>query len=424
MFGILALILAIAVSVGAYFYLSKKADKLKGIEKKYGGIASKDEVLQKIDAQIKQSREINQKLQHQTSALQQQLQELEEQEVLQAHGFYESKYDFGTAENYKAQLDRIRGQQKEMIKNKTAAVCHIEWTVEGSRQKGRKMESNAIKLVLRAFNGECDTAVLKVKYNNATTLKKRIDKTYESLNKLTKVNHIEITPGYHQLKLQELYLTHEYQEKKQEELEEQRQIREQMREEEKARKELEKIQRDAEKEEQRYQDALEKARREVGQAAGKNRDKLQRQIEELQRRLEEAQANKERAISRAQLTRSGHVYIISNIGSFGDNVFKIGMTRRLEPSDRVRELSNASVPFPFDIHAMIFTEDAPGLESELHRRFDERRVNKANNRKEFFRVSLDELSKEVRAINPKAELKLTKVAEAVEWRKTLAMEGN
>jgi hypothetical protein len=258
-------------------------------------------------------------------------------------------------------------------------------------------------------------------------MENRIRKTYEDLNKLSQTTHCDVTSRFLDLKLQELWLTHEYQERKYQEQEEQRIIREQMREEEKALRELEKVKQDAEREERRYQEALEKARRDVESATGKAQEKLFSQIEELQKRLAEAEVNKIRAISQAQLTKSGHVYIISNIGSFGDDIYKIGMTRRLEPMDRVRELSAASVPFPFDVHAMIFCENAPELESLLHKRFNNRRMNKENGRKEFFRVSLDEIVRVVHEVDLelricKSEVTFTKVAEASDYRKTLARE--
>ncbi|MEL6615500.1 MAG: GIY-YIG nuclease family protein, partial [Bacteroidota bacterium] len=142
-------------------------------------------------------------------------------------------------------------------------------------------------------------------------------------------------------------------------------------------------------------------------------------IEELERRLAEAHANKERAVSRAQMTRAGHVYVISNVGSFGENVYKIGMTRRLDPMDRVRELGDASVPFRFDVHAIIYSDDAPGLEAELHRQFDTKRVNRVNTRKEFFRVPLDEVARVVQENH--GEIEFTLAAEAEEYRKTLAL---
>jgi hypothetical protein len=151
---------------------------------------------------------------------------------------------------------------------------------------------------------------------------------------------------------------------------------------------------------------------------GAKQQKLLNDIEELQRRLTEAQANKERALSRAQMTRSGHVYIISNVGSFGEHVYKIGMTRRLDPMDRVRELGDASVPFQFDVHAIIYAEDAPALEASLHRLFAKRRVNRVNERKEFFKATIDEIAQAV--VEHHGQIEIVKDAEAAEYRKTLA----
>jgi hypothetical protein len=417
----------------------KEADqRLQEADRKYGGLISRDDTARELDTKItvltdrlkqldKQAQVEEQEISAKISVLRAKLQGLEEQEIVEAFGFYESKYDFQEAEEYKQRLDKIRAQQKQMIKDKQAAVCRTEWSVGGSVKEGKKMTDNFLKLVLRAFNGECDASVVKVKYNNVQTMENRIRKTYEDLNKLSQTTHCEITSRYLDLKLQELWLTHEYQERKYQEQEEQRIIREQMREEEKALRELEKARQDAEKEERRYQEALEKARRDVELATGKAQEKLFSQIEELQKRLAEAEANKERAISQAQLTKSGHVYIISNIGSFGEDVYKIGMTRRLEPMDRVKELGDASVPFPFDVHAMIFCENAPELEARLHKRFNSRRINKENERKEFFRVSLDEIVRVVREIDQelkicKSEVTFTKIAAATDYRKTLARE--
>jgi Domain of unknown function (DUF4041)/T5orf172 domain len=387
-------------------------------------ISTLTERLQFLDQQAKvEERELTAKI----DVLQKKLKMLEEQEIFETFGFYESKYDFHEAIEYKQRLDEIRSQQRQLIKDKKAAVCRTEWSVSGSIKEGKKMTDNFMKLALRAFNGECDAAVTKVKYNNIQTMESRIRKCYDDLNRLSTTTHCEITAQFLDLKLDELCLTHEFQEKKQEEQEEQRVIREQMREEEKALRELEKAKQDAEKEERQYQDALEKARSALEAATGQAHVKLNQQIEELQKRLIEAEANKQRATSQAQMTKSGHVYIISNIGSFGDDVYKIGMTRRLQPMDRVKELGDASVPFPFDVHAMISCQNAPALESRLHKCFQDRRLNKANERKEFFRVSLEEVVQAVEQIDREldvcnSEVKFTKIAEATDYRKTLAQE--
>lgn len=347
------------------------------------------------------------------------LRALDEEANLQSFGFYKPRYEFADSSRFQSELERIRDQQKAMLKEKAAAVCHIEWTVNGSKVEGRKSTNQILKLMLRAFNGECDAAIAKVKYNNINVMETRINKACEKINSLSDVQKCEITRKFLNLKLQELYLAHEYQEKLQEEKEEQRRIREQMREEEIAQRELEKARLDAEREEGRYAQALARAREEVERAVGAKQEKLRVEIEGLQRKLAEAQANKERAIARAQLTRSGHIYIISNIGSFGEHVYKIGMTRRLDPLDRVKELSDASVPFQFDVHAVIFSEDAPALENSLHRLFNQRRINRVNQRKEFFGVQLNEIVAAVQKQH--GEIEVTHAAEAVDYRKTQAI---
>lgn len=344
---------------------------------------------------------------------------LDEEANLQSFGFYKPRYAFADSISYQRKLDEIRDRQKLMIKNKSAAICPVEWSVNGSRAEGRKSVNQTLKLMLRAFNGESDAAIAKVKYNNVKVMEARIQKAYEAINGMAEVQACHIASDYLYLKLEELFLVHEYQDKVQEEKEEQRRIREQMREEEIALRELEKAQLDAEKEEKRYAEALRKATEEAQRAVGEKQQKLMWQVEELQRRLAEAKTNKERAIAQAQMTRSGHVYVISNVGSFGEHVYKIGMTRRLDPMDRVKELGDASVPFAFDVHAIIYSNDAPTLENKLHKLFDGRRVNLINHRKEFFRVTIDEIAQAVRENH--GEIDMTLAAEAAEYRKTLAM---
>ncbi|WP_437816168.1 DUF4041 domain-containing protein [Sorangium sp. So ce1078] len=343
---------------------------------------------------------------------------LDEVANLQSFGFYKPRYTFSTSERYQARLEEIRDRQKDMLKSKTAAVSRAEWTVNGSVAEGRKQINQTLKLILRAFNGECDAAVAKVNYKNANVMEARITKAWEAINGLVSVQQCEITKAYLDLKLQELYLSHEYEEKVQAEKEEQRRIKEQMREEEIAIREIEKAKQEAEREEQRYAEALRKAEEEVRRAAGAKQQKLLGQIEELQKRLAEAKVSKERATSQAQMTRSGNVYVISNIGSFGEHVYKIGMTRRLQPMDRIKELGDASVPFEFDVHAMIKSDDAPALENALHREFHHRRVNLVNERKEFFKIELGELALAVRKLH--AEIEFVQIPEAKEYRQTTA----
>jgi hypothetical protein len=290
------------------------------------------------------------------------------------------------------------------------------------------MMGEQIKLMLRAFNGECDAAVAKVKYNNATTLESRIQRSCEQINKLGKTNSANVTTEFLQLKLQELYLVHEHRVKQQEEREEQQRLREQMKDEEKARREIEEAQEKAAREEEVAEKALDKARRAFeeaarGQIAVTEQAKahnaaLAAQVAKLESELKNAIDRKAKAIARAQLTKSGYIYVLSNLGSFGLDVYKIGLTRRLDPLERVKELGDASVPFPFDVHAIIYSENAPELECKLHRHFADRRVNLVNLRREYFRVTLEEI---IGAVGEYCgEVTFVKFPEAAEYHETCA----
>lgn len=334
-------------------------------------------------------------------------------------GIYEPVYDFEKSDEYRVEQNRVIELQKAMISKDTAAICNTTWTVGNSEAKGKAVVNRYKKLMLRAFNGECDVLIAKVKWNNINQMKERMQKLFNAINKLGEGFNVYLSNQYLDLKRKELILEHEYQTKRQKEKEEMRAIQEELREEEKAKREFEQAQKEAVKEEANYQKALDKARKEIELATGAKHDKLQSQIESLEQELKEAQEKKERALSMAQQTKRGHVYIISNIGSFGENVYKIGMTRRLEPTDRVKELGDASVPFQFDIHAMIYSDEAPTLENELHKAFTHKKVNMLNYRKEFFNVTLDEIEQKIKDIGLDAEF--SRLPEAMEYRETMAI---
>lgn len=335
------------------------------------------------------------------------------------YGIYEPVYDFEKSDDYRQEQDKVIAKQKELIYNDTAVKCDTNWTVGSDERKGKTVVNKFKRLILRAFNGECDAFIAKVKWNNINQMKEKIQKTFETLNKLGEGFDVYITTSFLHLKKDELILEHEYQLKIKEEKEKMRAIQDELREEEKAKRDFEKAQREAEKEAATFQKALEKARNEFGQSTGVDTEKLQNQISLLEKELKEAQEKKERALSMAQQTKRGYVYIISNIGAFGENVYKIGMTRRLEPLDRVRELGDASVPFQFDVHAMIYSDEARTLEYELHKAFTKRKVNMFNYRKEFFKVTLDEIEDTIKQLGFTAEF--TRLPEAMEYRETLAM---
>ncbi len=333
-------------------------------------------------------------------------------------GLYRPHFTFETSAEYKAKLEAACDRQRQLVRTGKAAVCRAQWTVSGSKSEGERMARQNTKLVLRAFNGECDAAVSKVTWNNIIRMEERIRKAFDAINKLGTVLQVSITDEFLGLRLDELRLTHEYEDKRHAEQEEQRQIREQMREEERAQREIEKAREEAEREEARFEKALESARAEVGRASGEQLENLNAKIQDLQTQLEAARQQKARAVSLAELTKAGYVYVISNIGSFGENVYKVGMTRRWEPMERIRELSGASVPFGFDVHAMMYSENAPALEIALHKWMENQRMNLVNPRKEFFHIGLDEI--ETFARKNGVTIEFTKLAEAREYRETIA----
>lgn len=341
---------------------------------------------------------------------------LEEELLYQSFGLYTPRYNLVDSVSYKNKLTEIRNQQKQMIKNKTALNYFNGWTLDGSKQKGTAMNNDNMKMVLRAFNHECESSIYKVKFNNISAIEKKILKSAEAINKLNQRNRIEITSKYINLKLEELYLAYEYECKKEEEKEEQRQIKERLREEAKILAEIEKAKEKIRKEKEHLEKALSMYKEQLESTDDNNADLLDK-ISEIETAITKA-IEKEKDIENNEANnRAGYVYVVSNIGSFGENIFKIGMTRRLEPYDRIKELSSASVPFNFDVHAMIFSEDAPGLENALHKEFSNKKLNLVNKRKEFFNVSIDEIENVVKSYH-NSTIEFTKIALAEEYRQS------
>lgn len=329
-------------------------------------------------------------------------------------GIYSPHFDFSDSEQYKAAIVRAREEQKALVSSKAAVICTTEWSVDGSKAKGQTMTNRNIRLTLRAFNNECEAAIANARWNNVNVMEKRILNAKQQIDSMNESNAIFVTPAYLKLKLQELYLTHEYREKLKAEKEERAELARAAKEEQKLIRDMER----AEEEEAKYQRLLDKARAEAGRAAGSQIDAYNEKIRMLEKDLADAHAKVVRAQAMAEKTRSGYVYIISNVGSFGEEVVKIGLTRRLDPADRVRELGDASVPFIFDTHAIIYSDDAPALERALHNEFEKTRVNAQNYRKEFFRASIDDVEAAVQRLAPGAPF--FKDVEAQEYRETLA----
>ena len=339
--------------------------------------------------------------------------------TFQEFGLYTPRYDFVTSEEYKEELDRIRDAQKKLIKNDKAIIGATTWTVNGSKSKGNKMIADMKKLFLRAFNSDCEDVISKVKYNNFDMSLKKIRQSANSIEKLGKSMSLQITQKYIDWKEEELTLAFEYQQKKQEEKEAQKAARAEMREAARLQKEIEAQRKKIEKEQTHYQTAYEKLLKQLEEDPDNSdllakKSELENQLNDIDRAIKDIDY-------REANQRAGYVYIISNIGAFGENVYKIGMTRRLDPQDRVDELGDASVPFNFDVHAMIFSDDAPALETALHKAFEDRKLNMVNTRREFFNVTLDEI-KEVVKENFDKTVEFVDVPDAEQFRVSQKMK--
>ena len=382
--------------------ISKIEKGKEKIERMNKAIKDKRDVLDSINTEMKNTEEGYKKL----------LEDSENIMYVVESGTYNFHYHYEDSERYEERLKEIKEEQKEMVKYQLAVEHFTKWHINGSYKKGEIQMKNTDKLLLRAFNNECDNIIMNVKYSTIANCESKIRKSYEQLNKFVKSHECSITEEYLNLKLEELKLRCDYIRIKQMEREEQQRIREQMKEEERVRKELEAEEKKVEKEEQHFMNELNKLQKRMAKENEENQAKLLKQIEELQSKLSEISEVKADLMNRRMNNKAGYVYIISNKGSFGENVYKIGVTRRLDPQIRVDELSSASVPFKFDVNAMIFSDDAFALENKLHQMFNDNRVNKVNMHKEFFRVSIDEIEKAVKE----------NFNETVEFNKTILNE--
>lgn len=394
--------------------------------------SKKDEILSKIKLEEEQAKKMRENHQYEIAELESEIKKLSEERqskreeiveldetiLLQEFGMYSPIYDFANSELYKDRLDAIRTEQKNMILYKTAATCSETWTVNGSEAQGKIMTNQNIKQILRCFNDECDMLISKVKFNNIAAFIEKMRKSYEALNKMNSKNAVSISYEYLSLKIDEMQLAYEYALKKQEEKEEQKRIREQMREEAKLQKEIEEARKDIEKEQRHYTNALIKLNKQLEYCDEVEKEVILEKKQEVEFHLTELDVAIKDIDYREANKKAGYVYIISNIGSFGEGVFKIGMTRRLDPMERVDELGDASVPFKFDVHAMIFSDDAPKLEAALHRAFENKKVNMINNRREFFKVSLSEIE-EVIKNNYDKTVEFERIPQAEQYRESI-----
>ncbi|MGY3621537.1 DUF4041 domain-containing protein [Bradyrhizobium sp. USDA 10063] len=362
-------------------------------------------------ASIEQERAV---LQKQISDARQTIVETREIALLQEAGIYEYNHPLREVVGYESALKRLHDAIKVAVKSDGGAIqCATNWEVNGSQSEGKKMVREISKLMLRAFNAEVDAIIRALKPYKQESAIDRLRKVEETIRRLGKTMQIQISPSYFQLRTDEIKLTSDYLQKQAEEKQVERQERERMREERKAQQEMERERAKLEKERQHYENALD-ALIAKGDETGANR--VREHLNEVAKAMEDVDF-------RAANIRAGYVYVISNIGSFGEKMVKIGMTRRLDPMDRIRELSDASVPFNFDVHALFFSKDAVGIESAMHDRLADVRVNAINHRREFFHVTAEEAKAHLTGLAGEL-LQFDETAEALEYRQTLRLAQN
>lgn len=308
------------------------------------------------------------------------------------------------------QLDNVRSQIKSMIRNKSAINADSGFTFNGSAAKGRKFVSDMSKMMLRAYNAEAENCILTVKAGNGDAARKRLERARDQVERLGTLINLRIDRRYHSLRLEELDLALRHQNAKKAEKEAEREERARLREERKAQQELAQRRAKLDKEREHYQNVLDSLL-----AKGRSDE-----ADQIRARLDGIDEEIKKVDFRTANIRAGYVYVISNIGAFGDRMVKIGMTRRLDPMDRVRELGDASVPFGFDVHALFFSDDAVTLEADLHRRFADKRVNRINTRREFFYATPAEVRDALSQIAGNL-LEFTDEPEAEQYRLSLQM---
>lgn len=367
-----------------------------------GNIDSLKTTIQELESQQNTAKEYLDQL-HSES------QDMEKEVVSEQYNM--SDYEGISSQECKTQLALLKNEEKSAIND--GSLLNISGALS------KKSARDNAKQIVRCFNAECDNIIQSVTIKGIDSLRNRLTKSFETLNKIYEIDGVQLNNKFLSLKLKELDLVYSFALKAEQEREQQKAIREEMVEEAKAQKEIEQQKAKIEKDQSQFNNEINRMTKYLQRTTNDAEKQLYiDKIKELEEKLKELETQKQDVLTREANAKAGYVYVISNIGSFGDNVYKIGMTRRLEPMDRIDELSSASVPFPFDVHAMIFSNDAPALEAKLHQEFDKNRVNRINNRKEFFKVSLDDIENVVKE-NFDNTVQFTRIPVAQEYNETL-----
>lgn len=410
--------------------LQKQNDELQQLNK-FRALEAKD-----IDEYIDKNNKIKNQLDQEIDSKQQMITHLNYEidnalsvDDLLDVGFYEFKYDFITSLQYKGKLKECQDKQKELVKNKQAvhqkysyAFDLIETYEDYKSSVYNKISTAVHKQMIRCFNTECKEVISKVNIKNLEASKQKIERSFSTINKINEPFYCSINENYKDLKIDELIINYEYALKKEEEKELLKAQKEKEREEKALEREIKAKKKVIDKDIQHYQNVIEELKRRLSISESSEEEaKIKEQLLETEEQQKEKEKEKENLDYREANATAGYVYIISNIGAFGKDVVKIGVTRRLDPMERINELGSASVPFKFDVHALIFSDDAYKLENELHQFFSEYRVNKVNLRKEFFRINIEQIENKLKEYET-LTIDFNREPEALEYYQTLKIE--
>lgn len=392
--------------------------KITYLENKISSLQNEyDEKVNKREAELKNMLSSKQS---ELDSLKKQISLANDELDIQDFGFYKRQYKFTDSQQYKNTLIKIRDAEKSAVKEGIAGIIVSPMTLDNSLSKGKTMQNQLIKAAIRGFNGESDALLTKISVSNVDKKVMALEKAAKQLNKMYAHNQIQISDHYVDLKRQELYLAAEFELEKEREKELLREQREKEREDKKLQAEIANTRKKLKKERAHYENIISDLRNKLSDASDDKLAQLKHQIDEYEDQLDEISQAEEDVDYREGHATAGYVYVISNIGSFGPDIYKIGVTRRLDPLDRIHELGSASVPFKFDVHALVFSEDAFALEAELHKKFEANKVNKVNGRKEYFHVSLQEI-KDVISAHEDVSAEFTDEPDAFEYHQSEKM---
>lgn len=337
-------------------------------------IAAAEQELARVHAEARAS-------EAERSQVQEEIVNLRDTANLQEYGLFDFENPAESSVALATELESVRSEIKQLVRVGDATVATSNFTFNNSAAKGRKFVNDMSKLLLRAYNAEAENCIKTVRAGNLDAAQKRLSTVSTQVERLGTMIDLRITSGYHRLRLKELELASRHLQALQVEKEMERARRDELREQRKAEQELAREKERLQKERAHYLNAL-AALEANGDLEG---------AERLRAKLEDVEHAIENVDYRAANIRAGYVYVISNIGAFGPDVVKIGLTRRLDPMDRVNELGDASVPFRFDVHALFFADDAVAIETMLHQEFADQRLNKVNLRREYFRATPEQV---------------------------------